>query len=1057
MTTRKLSETQLAECKKAFRMCDADGSGTIDGSELRAVVAAVTHSEPTSDELSRLFRLMDADHNGAVDLDEFLVAMSSWLGDDDDINSPVRPSLRKRSTSTNIERRATHKKIKHFLAQFSRSDTFEQIHARRVAQDGVASVDHSRAPQYKHALLDENELDARAVSGGAQPQVRSSSEKLALLTVVRQAIPRISTIVTALGNPSTQGEAAVQLANVLSVVEVFSSPSQRRSITVDLVNLFEAVLNNGVVTALISILDKPSPPDAETCHSVLRCLTYIAPGPRIGSTPVDSVLHPSKMFFKKVCIHHGLMTSLENRITEVTTHPRVMEQSIVALGALVASNAQVRDLALHTKWSMVLALIELASNDLGQPFRNKVAWVLSLFCGVTHPLTSLPSWDHVVRILPAVARLLWTEDADTVRCACSALSLIMPGTPEDRVDERLVTLLAVREPVEVASYALHVVREIITYDEPQTAKLLQFGLLGRLFEALKSNEGELRLASASAIGELIRSRGQGPVVARSEMLDTLLQMLQLDEMGRWKSAEILKYLTAADPGTVGVVVERGAIPFFCSAVTHFRVYDQVLLEVYSFVKAMYNFDFMQDILASLCNILCLGEWEANRSAASCATPLASAPLNKYALLFELQNVDCLKRLMVESRSDEAKPYRKEWIQIEQVVESILTRVLRAAKMAATPTSQAVATFVRGINEEFFGESPRVDMDQSSDAVSVPVHARKPVLLKCKLNEDVRVVEVPGSVSFQEFHAHLVRRYGRQLVVTWQDGDGDRLTIDSETAWHVVLEAVNMNPFTQSLLLYDLAVFQAELSASTSSSSSSSTSSSSSSSSPSPSSPAPSSAAPEDRRNNFRRKGSVFSFSTTVPTFSIGRDLELIRAQETRAMFAKLEKDTHFGAAELTKLLSTWREHASAKGDIGRKEFAVGMNAIGITDPLAIEQNFTAFDTNHDGSINFLEFAVGLSTLQRGSPDERMKFMFDAYDQDDSGYLEPLEVFGIFKSTMRSQGHTIVDNEVMSLVNECFKELDLDHDGRLSLDEFRMAVKSQKLIIDTFVLPETTSS
>ena len=44
----------------------------------------------------------------------------------------------------------------------------------------------------------------------------------------------------------------------------------------------------------------------------------------------------------------------------------------------------------------------------------------------------------------------------------------------------------------------------------------------------------------------------------------------------------------------------------------------------------------------------------------------------------------------------------------------------------------------------------------------------------------------------------------------------------------------------------------------------------------------------------------------------------------------------------------------------------------------IAQNFAAFDTNKDGQIEYREFVCGLSVILRGSPTERLQFVFRAY-------------------------------------------------------------------------------
>lgn len=45
---------QLAELKKAFAICDKDGNGVLEPSELKEVITLITDEEPSYDELQRL-------------------------------------------------------------------------------------------------------------------------------------------------------------------------------------------------------------------------------------------------------------------------------------------------------------------------------------------------------------------------------------------------------------------------------------------------------------------------------------------------------------------------------------------------------------------------------------------------------------------------------------------------------------------------------------------------------------------------------------------------------------------------------------------------------------------------------------------------------------------------------------------------------------------------------------------------------------------------------------------------------------------------------------------
>jgi Ca2+-binding EF-hand superfamily protein len=50
----ELSEIQVAELRKAFAICDQDGNGVIDASELRTVIRAILDEDPSDEEFQQV-------------------------------------------------------------------------------------------------------------------------------------------------------------------------------------------------------------------------------------------------------------------------------------------------------------------------------------------------------------------------------------------------------------------------------------------------------------------------------------------------------------------------------------------------------------------------------------------------------------------------------------------------------------------------------------------------------------------------------------------------------------------------------------------------------------------------------------------------------------------------------------------------------------------------------------------------------------------------------------------------------------------------------------------
>jgi len=161
------------------------------------------------------------------------------------------------------------------------------------------------------------------------------------------------------------------------------------------------------------------------------------------------------------------------------------------------------------------------------------------------------------------------------------------------------------------------------------------------------------------------------------------------------------------------------------------------------------------------------------------------------------------------------------------------------------------------------------------------------------------------------------------------------------------------------------------------------------------------------------------------------------------MLLELEQTTHFGIKELEEL-HTWVKNENPSGLVDRAAFTRALTAIGITDKLLIEQHFSAFDVDKNGEIDFREFACGLSIVLKGTPEERLKLMFNSYDLDGDGVLDKIELYNMIKSSTKNSGQDVSDTVLKKMVEETFELVDTDKNGEISFEEFDRAVHSGKL-------------
>ncbi|KAM9500689.1 Kv channel-interacting protein 4 isoform 2-T2 [Clarias gariepinus] len=119
--------------------------------------------------------------------------------------------------------------------------------------------------------------------------------------------------------------------------------------------------------------------------------------------------------------------------------------------------------------------------------------------------------------------------------------------------------------------------------------------------------------------------------------------------------------------------------------------------------------------------------------------------------------------------------------------------------------------------------------------------------------------------------------------------------------------------------------------------------------------------------------------------------------------------------------------------------------------------FTAFDTDHNGTVSFEDFVMGLSILLRGTVQEKLNWVFNLYDINKDGYITKEEMFDIMKAIYDMMGkwtYPILKEETpRQHVEIFFQKMDKNKDGVVTIDEFIDCCQNDENIMKSMQLFE----
>ncbi|XP_044516045.1 NADPH oxidase 5 [Gracilinanus agilis] len=126
-------------------------------------------------------------------------------------------------------------------------------------------------------------------------------------------------------------------------------------------------------------------------------------------------------------------------------------------------------------------------------------------------------------------------------------------------------------------------------------------------------------------------------------------------------------------------------------------------------------------------------------------------------------------------------------------------------------------------------------------------------------------------------------------------------------------------------------------------------------------------------------------------------------------------------------------------------------ALKVKESFFAERFFALFDSDGSGTITLQELLGALNLLIHGNTVDKLKFLFQVYDVDGNGSIDPDELRVVLQSCLKESAISLSEEKLDDLTLALFESADKDHSGSITFEELQEELENFPEVMENLTI------